>query len=192
MPHLENIAISTVNAIIRISIHRSTYQSEVIMPFAPGVLAERATAIRERQRKARWSVVMAATQQAEREALAERLKVEFPDVPQHHTLRLWKLATTLTDRLIDACRRGDSPLEVSDDEYTSLFVEESFAPGTMMYVVRTDRDYATVLTAMAKSYNDIGQAFTIKHLAAPEWRREYQDPRSRVTATAPAPSDEVL
>ena len=162
------------------------------MPFAPDVLAERAAAIQERERKARWSAVMIATQQAEREALAEWLKVEFPDIPQDHALRLWKLATTLTDKLIAACRRGDSLLKASDDEYTSLFVEESFAAGTMMRVVRTDRDYGTVLDTMARNYNDVGQVFTIEHLAAPEWRREYQDPRSRVTATAPTPSDEEL
>ncbi len=160
------------------------------MSFPSDVLAERAAAIRERKRRERWSVVMLAAQQAERDALAERLKLAFPDIPQGEVLRLWRLATTLTDKLLDACRRGDPKLEASADDYTSLFVQESFAAGTMMHVVRTDRGYDAILTAMARSYNDVGQEFSIRHLPAPEWRREYQDPRSRVTATAPTPPDD--
>ena len=177
------------------------------MGFTEEQTAKRAKAQAKQARAAAKVEAERLAREHELDKLKERLGCEYPDVPTGDALQLWSIASCLTTDLIGSYESGAAKLRASTLEWKSLFYELRPVDGNrkdaamtrrypsrsqrMLYgpgnYRRCDKGYAAVLTAMARSIQDIGQTFRLRDAGMSSANRDRRNPKVEVVCTAPCP-----
>lgn len=177
------------------------------MGFTKEQTAKRTEAQAKKARLAAAAEAERLAREHELDKLKDRLGCEYPDVPTGDALQLWSVASRLTMDLIGSYESGAAKLRASTLEWKSLFYELRLVDGNrkdaamtrrhpsrsqrMLYgpgnYRRCDKGYAAVLTAMARSIQDIGQTFRLRDAGMSSANRDRRNPKVEVVCTAPCP-----
>jgi hypothetical protein len=150
------------------------------MPFTADQTVQRQAVIEEETKKAERKRQQEAERESLKTELNNRLKRDYPQLPEYDRGRLWNCAASLTNGLVSQYTKGDEVLKCEILAWAALFRGE----------LGDRREEAekrlAILTQMARSYNDIGQTFSIVYVGNSELPhgQKSSDPQVRVICTA--------
>lgn len=184
------------------------------MGFTDEQIAARLATQREKARLEAEAEAERLERERARIELNTKLASEYPAVPVDDAVKLWSIATQLTQQLVAQFTDDAPQLRAQLEEWRSLFYDtrpvsarEQHERDSMRSMIgrqnRTaryyrslglgdyedfDLGYTAVLEQMARSIQDIGQTFALEHIRpACHGPRASLEPQARVICTAPLP-----